>query len=426
MPSAPRPNRLRAGAGRAVLALPASLLPIEGFTRVLDDLETRVILIEAASGERVAVVVADQTSLPTDAHDRIREIVSSECALPGPRILVTVSHTFSAPHILPTATSQGSTDAANSRLIDALETAVRAAAREAAGSLRPATLAVGEGYCDVQVNRDVVTGDGWWLGANDLGPSLKHVPVVALRDDDERVIAVLFSAAVQPSVINGSVDIEGGRAVSADLAGAASRHVERIHPGSVAAFLVGAAADQAPRFTAVRSIVGPDGAWAEQDAGPAAEVLIGLQGERLGAEVARVVGAFDAGDADPVVALLRAHADVQRQVAPPREQLHPSLDYTFQTTDRTNTPIVALRLGDAVLAGVVPEITSTTAVQLRDSSPFAVTALLTMVDGADKYMADEDSFDRLTYEAMSSRYARGSAEVVRDRLAGLLAELFEK
>ncbi|MDQ0688935.1 hypothetical protein QFZ56_007898 [Streptomyces achromogenes] len=42
----------------------------------------------------------------------------------------------------------------------------------------------------------------------------------------------------------------------------------------------------------------------------------------------------------------------------------------------------------------------------------------------DKYMADAGSYDRITYEAVNSRYARDAAETVTGRLDVLLRELY--
>jgi hypothetical protein len=46
-----------------------------------------------------------------------------------------------------------------------------------------------------------------------------------------------------------------------------------------------------------------------------------------------------------------------------------------------------------------------------------------MVNGGAKYMADAASYDRITYAAMNSRYARGSAETVANTVLALLSTL---
>ena len=45
---------------------------------------------------------------------------------------------------------------------------------------------------------------------------------------------------------------------------------------------------------------------------------------------------------------------------------------------------------------------------------------MTMVNGGAKYMTNAEGYDNITYEAMNSRYARGSAEIVASRFGAIL------
>jgi neutral ceramidase len=45
-----------------------------------------------------------------------------------------------------------------------------------------------------------------------------------------------------------------------------------------------------------------------------------------------------------------------------------------------------------------------------------------MVNGAAKYMPDAAAYDKITYEAMNSSYARGSAEALSDAILRALGE----
>jgi neutral ceramidase len=48
---------------------------------------------------------------------------------------------------------------------------------------------------------------------------------------------------------------------------------------------------------------------------------------------------------------------------------------------------------------------------------------MTMVNGAAKYLPDERSYQRITYEAMASHYARGAAELVAAGILSFLGDL---
>jgi len=48
---------------------------------------------------------------------------------------------------------------------------------------------------------------------------------------------------------------------------------------------------------------------------------------------------------------------------------------------------------------------------------------MTMVNGAAKYMADAESYDKFTYEARNSGFAKGSAEIVAEKMVSMLNQL---
>jgi hypothetical protein len=108
---------------------------------------------------------------------------------------------------------------------------------------------------------------------------------------------------------------------------------------------------------------------------------------------------------------------------PPAGGLHalrPSTRYEFTADGFSQAPVVVARIGDTVLAGLQAELNAGTGLDLKAASPFPATCVVTMVNGAAKYMADAGSYDRITYEAMNSRYAKGAAETVTARLVDML------
>jgi neutral ceramidase len=186
-----------------------------------------------------------------------------------------------------------------------------------------------------------------------------------------------------------------GRLVSADLAGVAADHVERAYD-TVALFLVGAAGDQAPR--------------------PGA-------GEALGAAAVQICERIDGTDGDPVLRLVRDQVEVGAQPLPPRESLRPRVAYDYRADGTTIVPLWVARIGDLALAAVRPELTSVTGRWIKDRSPFPGTFVLTMVNGAAKYLPDARGYQRITYAAMNSPYAAGAAERVAARLVEVLRGL---
>ena len=407
----PTPGLL-AGAGRSLIAIAESLYPIDGFGWEHDPLEVRVLLL-SYKNERVALVVVDLTSISGRTVAKLRQLAHEAAGVPLSNVIIAASHTFSAPHILPEHVLDPDQRDRNSKLETAVGAAVADSVHTALASLRPATLATTTGTSGVNVNRDVEGPDGWWLGADEAGFSDRDITVIAVQDGNDRPIALLTNYAVQPSVMNDSTD-HGARPVSADLAGAAMRHLERALPGTVAMFLIGAAGDQAPRYTAVRSRRSQDCEAETVDAGTAGFLLVEAQGERLGEDVLRSLPGLVPVSARLDIEVAHETTRVPGQVLLPRPRIRPTRSYTFAPAEDQDVPVVFVRIGDAILVGTQAELASTTGKWIRTASPFQATMVATMVNGAAKYLPDARSYDRITYEAMSSKYARGAAEQVAE------------
>jgi len=412
------PGPLRAGAATMPVDLSGVALPHEGFAEVLDVLEVRVTAVDDGSSA-AAFAVVDLTSIDAALAASFRGIVAGALAIPSDHVVVVASHTFSAPHVRGVGSPPGVAPDTHRVLRGAYDSALREAATRARAAMVPATVAWAAGDCDINVSRDVPTADGWWLGADDHGDSDTTVSTVVLRDLAGKPLAALVGYAVQPGVLADSV-VDGGRLISADLAGAAMRRVEEQFPGAVASFLVGTAGDQVPRYTAVTAEVDGDGVWAARDLGRCATVLVEVQGRRLGAAASALVESAPRCRSHRVEVVRGAVSVVGRE-APPRERLGPVDRIPETPTEAATVSIDVVRIGDVRLVCVAPELTVATGRSIVARSDGAATMVVTMANGAQKYMADERAFDRATYAAQSSRFVRGSAERLADEAVRLLA-----
>ncbi|MEU9448657.1 hypothetical protein [Streptomyces sp. NPDC048277] len=404
-------HALTAGAGRSAVELPPAALPLEGFTSVRDPLHVRVVVLDDTV-TRIALVVIDQTSVFDEQLARTREILRRTCAVEPLDCLVVASHTFSAPHVL----APGAGSKRNALLAEAVDDAVDRAARAAAAAMRPARVGFGRGTCEVNAQRDVATSDGWWLGIDPAGDSDHGVGVLRIDALDGVPIALLVNFAVQSSVTKDATTRTGERRISADLAGAATHRVEeRCGDGTVALFLIGAAGDQAPYPAAART---------PPDETSDVSTLVDLLGERLADVVLR---ASEGIGTEPLAVPLRViHDRVKVPGQTPPAGLHalrPSTGYAFEAAGTAEAPLVVVRIGDTVLAGVQAELNARTGLAVKAASTFPQTCVVTMVNGAAKYMADAGSYDRITYEAMNSRYAKGAAEIMAERIVDVVRSL---
>ncbi|MFJ8503539.1 hypothetical protein [Streptomyces avermitilis] len=408
---------LKVGAGRAAIGIPSSLLPLDNFTTVHDDLYVRVLLLESGSG-RVALTVLDLTSISAEAISAIRAIIAEAAGVAAADIVVTVTHTFSAPHVQAADSSTGA-----ARYIEQIKQAASTAVGAAVKGLRAARVGYGTGKCDVNVNRDVLTADGWWLGTGEAGPSDKSVGVTRFDDLDGNPIAILTNYSVQSSVMMQSVMANGDLPITADLAGAAVQHIEKQYDAVVGFFLVGSCGDQSPAFRSKRYTIDKGRNWSQVDAQDAGWLLLAVQGERLGTEVVRVsetIKTTSGGASSP----LRLVTDsVTVSTMPSGHPTGPTTTYDFTPNGTADVPIWVLRVGDGVFVGVAPELSTDTALGIKKHSPFPHTAVLSMIEGGSKNMAEARSYARITYEAMDSSYAQGSAETVAAKIGDMLDAL---
>ena len=414
-------SALRAGAGRALIDLPAAFFPSEEFTAVHDALHARVLLLEA--GPRLAILSLELTSTPTEQVTALQQVVGEATGTLPQNVLVCVTHTFSAPHFQPPHTLKTGKEQQKDRwLVQAVTAAARGAAAQAAASLQEARFGCASGRCDVNVNRDIPTAAGWWLGSNESGPSDKTVTVLRFESLQGEPIALLFNYAVQPSVMDGSRTSSGGRLVTADMAGAAARFLEaEAGEAATAIFCLGAAGDQAPALKARRQTIDRHGNLGVQDVQEGGFVIAELLGQRLGIATMHI-----AQSAQPQACAALLSIDHFTVACPGQaltldiHSLRPTHHFTFVPTEDRAEPVAIVCLGGVALVAVRPELYCTTAETIKARSPFPVTLVMTMVNGAAKYMPEQSAYDRITYAAMNSPFGRGAAELLCEKVVARL------
>ncbi len=409
------------GVGKAKIQFPEDFFPVENFEGVHDDLSVRVMLFQ--SDCPFAVLSFEATSLRTYAMDRFRREASEITGIPEEKIWVCVTHTFSAPHLRSEealAREGGEVARKNDSLLQALSRALETALLTAMAESVDVQMACGHTICSVNVNRDLATSEGWWIGSNDLGDSDNTVAFIRFDDREGKTRAILFNYDVQSSIMDHSKGL-----VTGDLAGAASRFIEEQYGEDfVALFLLGAAGDQAPIFKANHNIIGRGGAILGEDIGEDGFVLVNALGKKLGAQVlqAAETAKYSIGEEKSRFRSTSVCCPGQK-IAASLQEIHPTKKYEYGKDEDRTVPMSLFALGPAALVGVGPELSSSTAIDIRKESPYPVTMIVTMVNGIDKYMPEQTAYDRITYEAMNSKYARGSAEMVQKELIRQLKEM---
>lgn len=402
-----------AGASRQEVFFAKQLFPLDQFAAQHDPLAVRVLLLDNRS-EKIAFAVIDLTSISGGTVAAMKAIIGKITGISAANTLICASHSFSTPHVFPVDHLPAGTDLGhNNAVLQAYENALRSATLNAFKNMKPASLGFGTGISRVGINRDIETPHGWWLGSNDAGFTDTELGVIRINGADGNPLAVLMNYAVQSSVLDGSTLKDGTQLLSADLAGAASRHVESYFGGdAVALFLVGAAGDQSPYLQANRHVVNQDGSVGRIDIHDEGFTLLSLLGERLGNDAIAVTRKIATGSTEKLQ-VHRISVDVTSQTfTPENKPVGPVTAFNYASGAKVAVPIVLTFLGDTVIVGLQAELAAVAGANIRAQSPYPHTIVNTMVDGAAKYMPDAQSYDRFTYEARNSPYAKGSAEAV--------------
>ena len=235
------------------LGSPAGLsltLPVRS---IWDPLSATALALEGDDGPW-AIVGLDLTGVLAATHLTIRRAVAAATAIPADRVVLSSSHTHSAPYV--SSDAQVLLRAHGLSLTDddyepTLAGAVALAVTDAMADLRPvATVGAARGRVDrVAANRRPVGPDGQvvhrhgrppaWMRDLPEGRIDPDVAVIRLDASDGRPIATVLCYACHPTAAGGDDHAH----VSADLVGAARSRVEAT-TGSPTLFLQGCAGDQ--------------------------------------------------------------------------------------------------------------------------------------------------------------------------------------
>ena len=214
----------------------------------LSDLFAKALILEDAQKNRGVIITLDLVGIDRTLSRRIVEAVSQRLNVEPAHVVISTSHTHSGPvvgknlgpmhYYQLSEPYQRQIDAYEAELFEHCVNVVVAASQK----LTPCSITWGNGSADFATNRrnNKEPEVPQLRTAGKLqGPFDHDVPVLAARDAQGKLLAVLFGYACHSTVLAGS-------AWSADYPGFAQVELEERHPGCVALFFAGCGADQNP------------------------------------------------------------------------------------------------------------------------------------------------------------------------------------
>ncbi|HEV8001584.1 MAG TPA: neutral/alkaline non-lysosomal ceramidase N-terminal domain-containing protein, partial [Planctomycetaceae bacterium] len=212
----------------------------------LHDLYVRVLALEDAQGHRAVLVSSDLLGIPRSISENVSQVLASKFGLPREALMLNASHTHCGPVLRGALYDAYPLEETQKKLIadysSELESAIVRSVGAALAHMVPVSVSVGQGSTDFAVNRrnnrepDVPA----LRVSNALrGPIDHSVPVLAVRQPDGKLLAVVFGYACHNTTL-------GIQQWNGDYAGFAESNLEQAHPGVVALFFMGCGADQNP------------------------------------------------------------------------------------------------------------------------------------------------------------------------------------
>ena len=434
LPGAAHSGPLSVGAARVditALAHPNGIVPAIEFAH--ERLYMRAIVLD--NGEARAALIGGDIGSFRNIWEIAAPLVSREFLIPVENLVMTGTHTHS------------SSIAGVTRAPEDVANVVLEVVRMANANMQSAKVGFAEGASYLNVNRDAVDAETrrWTQAANADFPSDKTTAVLAFYDEQGAPIAGYMNYAMHP--VNG---YQSGF-VSADFAGAASRHVEQAFGDSaVVIFTQGASGDQNPLhlrtgtnvmaevrgdvtvtgFELTREMV--EGALRERRVergpnNPAADLALkrwmDAQGQVLGEEVIRVMSHMERLDGDVDMGakqvLLtcpgRARVDSGGRGGPGTYADGPDVDILLGF----------LGINEIAVTTVNAEVYNVIAQQVKAESPLSKTMVVTLANGRapSGYIVTDDAYGRETFQALGSRLKPGCAQTgIVNNLAGMIYE----
>ena len=435
---------LQAGFGREDIT-PQTSVPMGGYgnsnLRMSEGVDSQLYATCIAfvyGEEKVLLFTVDM--LNTEWFSSARPVISQATGVPADHILASATHSHYTPDLF-------SSDPAGGAYGQTLYTGMAKAAENALADLAPATLYAGKADTEgMTFIRHFILSDGSYGGSN-FGDFEKNTitdyagvgdpQMMALkidREGDKQDIA-LINWQTHPTKSIGGFD---NHRISSDFIGPMRTTFEAIS-GMYFAYFTGAAGDQAPstKITAENNTMsleeyGQNLAHTALSAVKSSQPLEG-SGLRLATETRIYPVNHDKEDqmlqAMEVVEVWKRTADSKQSNALARQYGFSSLYEADAVRKRPQRPqsdkyeINALYVGGAAFVTASYEMFAASALEIKSSSPFENTFVLSCANGGHGYFATEEAYDYGSYESATSYFAKGCAEDAETGLLALLESL---
>ena len=211
----------------------------------LSELYAKVLAVQDTHGKRAVFVTCDLISIPKPLREQVAKAAHEKYQVDPAGLLLNCSHTHCGPVVRDNVEMSVMYDLdsihasrVESYFVSLRDRIVDAIGKAIAKSV-PSTLGYGYARCGIAMNRRLPTSAGYQNKPYSDGVVDHQVPVLRVDSKDGQLTAIVFGYACH----NTSTAL---MQFNADYAGYAQEEIEKLHPGTVAMFMMGCGGDQNP------------------------------------------------------------------------------------------------------------------------------------------------------------------------------------
>lgn len=363
-------------------------------TGIHDDLYACALCFSDADS-KVLFVTADIIAFPNELVNALKTKISQKTGIPESNLFLTAAHNHGGPVVK--AYEKNVSDTVEA-YIQELQNKIVEIAIQAAAETRPVRIGYGSGICKMNINRRATYADGSvWLGRNQDGPCDHEVSVLKMEDENGKLLSLFVNWPC-----HGTASGPGNYKITGDWPGLAAQFLnEELGDDVVVAVTAGASGD-------INPIYGPNDKFREIEA--------------VGAQVAEEVHGLISDIETYPIHSVRV---LNRTLTMPGK-LSGTGRYTNEVLEKGPDGVIHLsvcKIGNFVFSGISGEVMTEMGMQIKKSSPYQGTFVLTHCNGSSGYICTDKAYKEGGYEVQVTRFWPGVEKVVTENVEEMIRSL---
>jgi len=363
-------------------------------TGIHDDLHACTLCF-SDTNSKVLFVTADIIAFPDELVTEIKQKINHETGISESNIFLTAVHNHGGPVVK--AYEKNVSDTVE-EYVQELQNKIVEIASQASAQTRPVKIGYGSGACKMNINRRATFADGSvWLGRNPDGPCDHEVSVLKIEDKNGKLLSLFVNWPC-----HGTASGQENYKITGDWPGLAARFLnEKLGDDVVVAVTAGASAN-------INPIYGPNDNFREIEA----------VGAHVGEEVFRILRDIETYPVHSIHVLNKTLTLPGKMGGTGR--------YTNEVIEKgpdRNINLSLCKIGNFVFSGISGEVMTEMGMQIKKSSPYQGTFVLTHCNGSSGYICTDKAYKEGGYEVQVTRFWPGVEKVLTQNVEEMINSL---